>query len=90
MRTVDIRIHRGEAITKALRDEALSGEMITLIESVVRTDIENTWITFEACRVKLQAIHYVPDSIHPVSAILERYSPDDPVNFVTLVEKELG
>src|SRR6185369_10962350 len=48
---VDVGVHGREAIGKALGDKALGGEMITLVKIILADDVEDAWITLEACRM---------------------------------------
>src|SRR5439155_12541368 len=47
-------------------------------------------ITFQRCRMQLEFVEDRSNAPKPVLRIFQRDAPDDPVDFITLLEKELG
>src|SRR5437867_10846338 len=90
MRAVDIRIDRRELIFEGITDEALSGQVIHLVRLNVHQDFVQARITFQRCRMQLDFVEDSSNTPKAVLGIFQRDAPDDAVDFITLLEKELG
>src|SRR5262245_30754981 len=90
MRAVDIRIDRRELIFEGITDEALSGQVIHLVRLNVHQNFVEARITFQRCRMQTEFIQDSSNAPKPVLRIFQRDAPDDAVDFITLLEKELG
>lgn len=62
MGAIDIRVHRGEAVGKTLRDKTLGCKVVTLIERVLADYVEDAGITFKTGRVQVNSVEQVSDS----------------------------
>jgi hypothetical protein len=82
MRAVDVHVHRREAVGKTLRDETLSGEVITLVEIIFTENVEDTGVTFETRRMQRHSIDQVSDTAEPLFGCFEGDPAHEAVDFV--------
>ena len=87
MRAVDVCIHRREAVSETLGDEALGRQVIALIKFVLADNVEDARITLQARGVQLQPIGEILNARESSRRIFERDSSDQAVNFIAQVEK---
>ncbi len=59
MGPVDVGVHCGETVGERFGDEALRGEVVTLVKFVFAVNVEDRRIAFEACRVQRKTVEEV-------------------------------
>src|SRR5215468_5844946 len=90
MRAVDVRVHRREAVSKALGDKALRGQVVALRELVLTHNVENRWITFEARRMQCYVVKKVSNAREASLRIFESYASNEAVNLVIERQQKFG
>src|SRR5579863_1860218 len=79
-----------KSIFKGICDKALGRKVVTLVRLNPRNDAENTRERFKRCCVQVNAGQNRLETAKTVRGIFKRYTPNDAVNFIALVKKELG
>src|ERR1041384_680644 len=79
VRAIDIHIHGGKAVSKALRHEALGRKVIALVKIMGAEDVENTGITLETRRMQRDAVEDVGNAFESRFGRFECHPPDQPM-----------
>src|SRR5437899_4943432 len=61
-----------------------------MVRSTLHQNFVDAGITFQRCRMQLDFVEDSSNAPKPVLRIFQGDAPDDPVDFITLLEKELG
>src|SRR5262245_51996905 len=87
--SVDVRIHRAEAVGETLGDKALGREMVALVELVATDDLKNAGIAIQIGRMERDAIHNMTNSSEPLFRFFQRDSAHQAMNLIARVQQVL-
>src|SRR5689334_3320324 len=82
MCTVNICIHRREAVMKTLGDETLRSEVIALVKIILTDNMKDGRVTLQARWVKSYLLEQMFDPAKPSLRIFQRDTPDKTMHFV--------
>src|SRR4030042_5583436 len=90
MGAVDVGVDDGELILKGIADKALGRQMVTFVRLYFPHHLEDTGVTFQRGRVQDQMLQDGLKAPEAVLRVLHGHPPDDPMDFITLVQEKFG
>src|SRR6185503_10539738 len=90
VRAVDIHVHGGKAVSKALRHEALGRKVIALVKIMGAEDVEDTGIALETSRVQRDAVEDVGNAFESGFRGFEGHSPDQAMHLIAQTPEVIG
>src|SRR2546423_10760018 len=90
MRTVDVCVQCRKTVRKTLGDEALSGEMVTLVELVPAENVKDGGIALKRRRVQRQLVEQMRNSGEAPGRIFEGDPAHQTMHFVAQAKQIFG
>src|SRR5882762_8044493 len=89
MSAVNVGVHCGEPVGERFGDEALRGEVVTLVKSILAENVEDRRIAFEACRMQSKTVEQMFDPAEATRRVFQRHASYNSVHLITKSKKML-